>query len=103
MVMADALENLSTLWLPKRTAEFLCVETDTLARWRAKGAGPPFRIVGSRIRYLPDDVIAWYKSRPSRAGMAPYKLKRNARGQFRPVKKRPPSPPGSGMQGSTPV
>jgi predicted DNA-binding transcriptional regulator AlpA len=47
----------------KQVAEFLGIQTATLARWKWAGKdGPPHVNVGRSIRYRQSDVEAWMKS-----------------------------------------
>lgn len=34
----------------------------TYQRWRWKGGGPPFRKIGSSVRYAPDELRAWLEA-----------------------------------------
>ena len=45
--------------LPKQVADRLAVPLSTLRYWRAKGDGPDWFVVGSRIRYLVSDLDVW--------------------------------------------
>jgi predicted DNA-binding transcriptional regulator AlpA len=49
------------LWTPEEVAHFLGVPVHTLYRWRYLGTGPKAGRVGRRLRYLPADVIAWFR------------------------------------------
>ncbi|MFV2195549.1 helix-turn-helix transcriptional regulator [Nocardiopsis sp. LOL_012] len=51
------------LWSVKDTAAYLRVPPKTLYEWRYKGDGPPSHRVGRYVRYLPDEVHAWVRSR----------------------------------------
>ena len=59
MPSVRALEAFAGLWSQQYSAQFLMVTTVTLAKWRKNGTGPPWRIVGKRIIYIPDEVMAW--------------------------------------------
>jgi len=37
----------------------------TVRRWRLQRTGPPFRKLGSLVRYCPEELAAWLASRPS--------------------------------------
>jgi predicted DNA-binding transcriptional regulator AlpA len=49
------------LWTPEEVAHFLGVPIHTLYRWRYLGTGPKAGRVGRHLRYLPADVIAWFR------------------------------------------
>lgn len=49
------------LWTPEEVAHFLGVPIPTLYRWRYLGTGPKAGRVGRHLRYLPADVIAWFR------------------------------------------
>lgn len=49
------------LWTPEEVAHFLSVPVHTLYRWRYLGTGPKAGRVGRHLRYLPADVIAWFR------------------------------------------
>lgn len=52
------------LWNINDTAEFLGVPVSTLYYWSYRGdVGPRILRIGRRLRYNPDDVIEWAKSR----------------------------------------
>ncbi|OLT25893.1 hypothetical protein BJF83_22220 [Nocardiopsis sp. CNR-923] len=53
----------AALWSVKDTAAYLGVPAKTLYEWRYKGDGPPSHRVGRYVRYLPDEVHAWVRSR----------------------------------------
>jgi excisionase family DNA binding protein len=48
-------------WGPKEVAEYLGVPVQTIYQWRTKNYGPPGRRVGKHVRYLPDEVRAWFR------------------------------------------
>jgi predicted site-specific integrase-resolvase len=47
----------------KEAAERIGVAPQTLMNWRAKGYGPPSARIGGRVRYRPEDIDSWIKSR----------------------------------------
>jgi predicted DNA-binding transcriptional regulator AlpA len=49
------------LWTPEEVAHFLGVPVHTLYRWRYLGTGPKAGRVGRHLRYLPADVMAWFR------------------------------------------
>lgn len=53
-----------TTLTPAKAAELLGRRPQTLAVWRCKGDGPPFRKVYGRILYDEDEVRAWAKLPP---------------------------------------
>lgn len=50
------------LWGPKDVAEYLGVPVQTIYQWRTKGYGPTGRRVGKHVRFVPDDVRAWFQT-----------------------------------------
>lgn len=59
-VIVPPLET-DRLWTPEEVAHFLGVPVHTLYRWRYLGTGPKAGRVGRHLRYLPADVIAWFR------------------------------------------
>ncbi len=59
---------MSKLWSIKDVAEFLGVPAQTLYQWRTKNYGPPGRRIGKYVRYVPEDVQAWFEAQPQGAG-----------------------------------
>jgi predicted DNA-binding transcriptional regulator AlpA len=51
------------LWGPRDVSEYLGVPVETLYQWRTRKYGPVARRVGKHLRYDPDEVAAWFKSR----------------------------------------
>lgn len=49
------------LWTAEEVSLFLGVPVPTLYRWRYLGIGPKAGRVGRHLRYLPDDVISWFR------------------------------------------
>ena len=49
------------LWTVKEVSLFLGVPVATLYRWRYLGIGPKAGRVGRHLRYLPADVITWFR------------------------------------------
>ncbi len=54
---------IAPLWTVHDVAGFLRVPVQTLYSWRSNGTGPPARKVGKYLRYEPDEVVRWFKSR----------------------------------------
>ena len=48
-------------WGPEDVSRFLGVPVPTLYRWRYHGVGPKAARVGRHLRYLPEDVLAWFR------------------------------------------
>ena len=46
----------------REAAARLGISPDTLALCRVRGEGPPFRRIGNRLRYLPEDIDAWARA-----------------------------------------
>ncbi|KOX12788.1 excisionase [Saccharothrix sp. NRRL B-16348] len=55
---------MSKLWGMKEVADFLGVPVNTLYQWRSKNYGPPGKRVGKYVRFVPDQVKAWFESLP---------------------------------------
>jgi predicted DNA-binding transcriptional regulator AlpA len=53
------------LWDVKDVSEYLGIPEQTLYQWRTKGYGPPGRRVGRYVKYIPADVIEWFRSLPA--------------------------------------
>lgn len=51
----------------KMLAEQLMVSVGTLRNWRSEGEGPTHVKVGSAVRYLESDIVAWLDARSSRS------------------------------------
>jgi len=49
------------LWTVEDVSHFLGVPVATLYRWRYLGTGPQAGRVGRHLRYLPADVISWFR------------------------------------------
>lgn len=50
------------LWTVEDVSDYLAVPVRTVYAWRSAGTGPPGRRVGKRLRYRPQDVVAWVDS-----------------------------------------
>ncbi|MCW2888361.1 MAG: hypothetical protein QOE54_4126 [Streptosporangiaceae bacterium] len=48
-------------WGPEDVSDFLGVPITTLYQWRHRGLGPPAARIGRHLRYLPEDVLAWFR------------------------------------------
>ena len=44
---------------PKELAKRWSVHVITLANWRNKKKGPPYKKLGTSVRYAIDDVVKW--------------------------------------------
>ncbi|MCW2938041.1 MAG: excisionase/Xis, DNA-binding protein, partial [Actinomycetia bacterium] len=55
------------LWTPEEVATFLGVPKATLYQWRYLGTGPKAGRVGRHLRYLPADVITWFRQQQDAA------------------------------------
>ena len=55
------------LWTVKDAARFLGVPPATLYQWRYLGTGPKAGRVGRHLRYLPADVLAWFREQQEAA------------------------------------
>jgi predicted DNA-binding transcriptional regulator AlpA len=49
------------LWTVEEVSHFLGVPVATLYRWRYLGTGPKAGRVGRHLRYLPADVLSWFR------------------------------------------
>ncbi|GAA1594164.1 hypothetical protein GCM10009678_90400 [Actinomadura kijaniata] len=54
-------------WTPDEVARFLRVPKATLYQWRYLGTGPKAARVGRHLRYLPEDVLAWFREQQKAA------------------------------------
>ena len=48
-------------WSVDEVSAFLRIPVHTLYQWRSRGIGPKAARVGRHLRYLPDDVIDWFR------------------------------------------
>ncbi|MFD0900578.1 helix-turn-helix transcriptional regulator [Actinomadura sediminis] len=48
-------------WTPQEVSRFLGVPVATLHQWRYLGVGPKAAKVGRHLRYLPADVLDWFR------------------------------------------
>jgi DNA-binding transcriptional MerR regulator len=55
------------LWTPEEVSHFLGVPIATLHQWRYLGTGPKAGRVGKHLRYLPADVLDWFKQQQETA------------------------------------
>lgn len=46
-------------------AQHLNVSIATVRRWRMRNTGPPFKKIGSSVRYATDKLKSWVDSQPS--------------------------------------
>jgi DNA-binding transcriptional MerR regulator len=54
-------------WTPKDVSRFLGVPVATLHQWRYLGTGPKAAKVGRHLRYLPADVLDWFRQQQEAA------------------------------------
>lgn len=54
-------------WTPDDVARFLGVPVRTVYQWRYLGTGPKGARVGKHVRYLPEDVLAWFRQQQEAA------------------------------------
>lgn len=55
--------NVEPLWTIEDVSEYLGVPVKTLYGWRLKKFGPDAVRIGKHLRYDPDEVVDWVKSR----------------------------------------
>ncbi|MFD6095721.1 helix-turn-helix domain-containing protein [Nocardiopsis flavescens] len=55
--------TVTVLWSVEDAAAYLRVPPKTLYEWRYKGDGPPSHRIGRYVRYMPEEVHAWVRSR----------------------------------------
>ena len=48
----------------KEVAELLNLKVATLRAWRLRGSGPPYRKLGSAVRYPLDELQDWLNKQP---------------------------------------
>jgi hypothetical protein len=58
---------LDRTWTPQEVARFLGVPVATLHQWRYLSTGPKAAKVGRHLRYLPADVLAWFREQQEAA------------------------------------
>ena len=44
-------------------ADYLQLSRSTVQKWRMQGIGPPYVKLGKSVRYLPEDVESWLKTK----------------------------------------
>ncbi|MCD0451950.1 helix-turn-helix domain-containing protein [Actinocorallia sp. API 0066] len=54
-------------WTVDEVAAFLGVPKTTLYQWRYLGIGPKAARVGRHLRYLPSDVLDWFRAQQEAA------------------------------------
>ena len=63
------------LWTPQEAAAYLHVALQTLAQWRWRRIGPPYRKVGPRlVRYAQADLEAWLAGQAQEPAPVPVPL-----------------------------
>lgn len=60
----ETRQTVDRLWKWKDVADFLGVSVPT-ARNRVRDDGLPFRRIGGRIRFIPDEVREWSRQQPA--------------------------------------
>lgn len=53
------MDNHSVYITPAEAAELIGIARGSLANWRLARRGPPYYVVGSRIRYRLDEIHQW--------------------------------------------
>lgn len=56
-------QEIDQLWSVEDVSAFLRVPVESLYRWRKYGYGPPAARVGRYLRYDPEQVRAWFRSK----------------------------------------
>lgn len=59
--MSEAMKIEAILLKEKEVAEMLRLSTYTVASMRKEGRGPPFIMMGTRVRYMKELVERWLK------------------------------------------
>jgi predicted DNA-binding transcriptional regulator AlpA len=59
--------TLDRTWTPGDVACFLGVPVSTVYQWRYLGTGPKGARIGKHVRYLPEDVLAWFRQQQEAA------------------------------------
>lgn len=54
-------------WTPDDVACFLGVPVRTVYQWRYLGTGPKGARIGKHVRYLPEDVLDWFRQQQDAA------------------------------------
>jgi predicted DNA-binding transcriptional regulator AlpA len=63
--MATASNTLGTLLNEHDVARITGLSVASVRRWRLLRQGPKYMKIGSAVRYKPEDLVAWLKSRPT--------------------------------------
>lgn len=63
MTKTNTTPKIAPLWGVEEVAGYLDVPIETLYAWRKRKYGPPAGRVGRHLRYAPEDVRVWFKSR----------------------------------------
>ena len=66
--MATASNTLETLMNEHDVARITGLSVASVRRWRLLRQGPKYLKIGAAVRYKPEDISAWLKSRPSGGG-----------------------------------
>lgn len=56
-------ERADQLWTARHVAERLAVSTETVLRWTRAGKLPAVKLPSGAVRYVPEVLDAWLKSR----------------------------------------
>lgn len=51
------------LWSARETAQYLGIPPKTLYQFNYKGTGPNFYRVGKQVKFFPEEVVAWVRSK----------------------------------------
>lgn len=70
--VATRIDTDDSRWLtPREAATLLCCAVSSLATWRCRGKGPPYRIVGRSCFYVAAECIAWRNEKARAYGLTP--------------------------------
>jgi predicted DNA-binding transcriptional regulator AlpA len=63
--LGSAISHNQNLVTEHEVACLTAMSVATVRRWRLLGQGPKFIKLGSAVRYRPEDISAWFRSRPT--------------------------------------
>jgi predicted DNA-binding transcriptional regulator AlpA len=66
--MATASTSLETLLNEHDVARITGLSVASVRRWRLLRQGPKYIKIGAAVRYKPEDVAEWLKTRPAGGG-----------------------------------